>query len=130
MAGVEEVETFLERIPIVPGGVHFVNNAQGRSTGEAFVQIATLAGVEDALRRHRGCVGKRYIEVFKSSPGDMATFLGRVDARRQVRDGNALSEFEYLFVFYFMLLLTVCREKLKAKWPKARPFAAGTIGWG
>lgn len=82
-----DVEKFLEGIPIVPRGIHFVRDAQGKATGEAFVQLETADAVSAALARHKRSVGPRYIEVFRSSPVDMANHLRRADARRQLYTG-------------------------------------------
>lgn len=87
-----EVEQFLSGIPIVPSGVHFVRNSQGKPTGEAFVQLETPDAVTLALARDKQSMGKRYIEVFKSSPMDMANHLGRAEARRHMHpSGHAHS---------------------------------------
>lgn len=86
-----DIEKFLEGIPIAPGGIHFVRNAQGRATGEAFVQLESVDGVSAALQRHKLSVGRRYIEVFRSSPVDMANHLGRADAKRQLHAGAVVS---------------------------------------
>lgn len=86
-----DVEKFLEGIPIAPGGIHFVRNAQGRATGEAFVQLEDGDSVSIALQRDKLSVGRRYIEVFRSSPMDMANHLGRADARRQLHAGAAVT---------------------------------------
>lgn len=86
-----DVEKFLEGIPIAPGGIHFVQNAQGRATGEAFVQLEDPDSVSAALQRDKLSVGRRYIEVFRSSPMDMANHLGRADARRQLHAGAAIT---------------------------------------
>lgn len=77
-----DVARFLTPLPIVPAGIHFVRNSHGKATGEAFVQLETEEAVKAALGRHRLCIGRRYIEVFKSSPPDMSNHLGRADARR------------------------------------------------
>lgn len=84
-----DVEKFLAGIRIVPEGIHFVRNVYGKVTGEAFVQLATADGVAAALARHKRSVGRRYIEVFKSSPVDMANHLGRADAKRHLYAGGA-----------------------------------------
>lgn len=78
----QDIVEFLNGIAIVPAGIHFVRNAHGKATGEAFVQLDSAKGVSLALSRHKEMMGRRYIEVFKSSPVDMSNHLGRADARR------------------------------------------------
>jgi inhibitor of KinA sporulation pathway (predicted exonuclease) len=81
----QDVADFFLGIPIVPKGIHFVKNAHGKATGEAFVQLHAIESVQHALQRHKQTMGRRYIEVFKSNPVDMSNHLGRADARRRRR---------------------------------------------
>lgn len=80
----DDIAAFLHGLTIVPSGIHFVRNSQGKATGEAFVQLDSVEAVNIALTRHKEMMGRRYIEVFKSSPVDMSNHLGRVDSRRHV----------------------------------------------
>lgn len=80
----QDIVEFLHGITIVPAGIHFVRNAHGKATGEAFVQLDSAEAVNVALTRHKEMMGRRYIEVFKSSPVDMSNHLGRADARRHM----------------------------------------------
>lgn len=86
----EDVVNFFVGIPIVPKGIHFVKNAHGKATGEAFVQLHAMESVQHALQRHKQMMGRRYIEVFKSNPVDMSNHLGRADARRQMHQQQVL----------------------------------------
>lgn len=88
--GEQDVLDFFEGIPVVPNGVHFVRNAHGKATGEAFVQLHAQESVHLALQQHKKMMGRRYIEVFKSSPVDMSNHLGRADARRQLHQQQML----------------------------------------
>lgn len=69
-----DVLAFFSSVPAAPGGVRFVRNAAGKATGEAFLQVPP-GGMDRALRRHRHMMGPRYVEVFASSPADMAAHL-------------------------------------------------------
>lgn len=80
----QHIEEFLHGITIVPSGIHFVRNSNGKATGEAFVQLDSPESVNHALARDKQSMGRRYIEVFKSSPVDMSNHLGRADARRHM----------------------------------------------
>lgn len=86
----QDIVDFFVGIPIVPKGIHFVKNAHGKATGEAFVQLHALESVQHALQRHKQTMGRRYIEVFKSNPVDMSNHLGRADARRQLHQQQVL----------------------------------------
>eukprot|EP00871_Galdieria_phlegrea_P000519 jgi/Galph1/1468/GphlegSOOS_G149.1 len=68
----EDVLKFLQGVDIIPLGIHFVFNTQGKPTGEAFVQLTS----------------HRYIEVFKSTPQEMSTVLGRSDTRHPIPSTN------------------------------------------
>lgn len=81
----QHIVEFLHGIPIVPAGIHFVRNSHGKATGEAFVQLDSHDAVNLALMRHKQTMGRRYIEVFKSSPIDMSNHLGRADSRRHLQ---------------------------------------------
>lgn len=86
----QDIADFFVGIPIVPKGIHFVKNAHGKATGEAFVQLHAPESVQHALQRHKQTMGRRYIEVFKSNPVDMSNHLGRADARRQLHQQQVL----------------------------------------
>lgn len=52
---------------------HFSN--QGRSSGEAFVRLPTMATRDKCLSDlHGKHIGKRWIEVFKASEGELSSF--------------------------------------------------------
>lgn len=44
-------------------GVHLVKTAEGRATGECFVEMLTLRDVDEALRKDHQHMGHRYVEV-------------------------------------------------------------------
>lgn len=49
-------------------------NAEGRPSGEAFVELVEETDVEAALRKNNAMMGQRYIEVFRSSMEQMKRF--------------------------------------------------------
>ncbi|KAG5175460.1 hypothetical protein JKP88DRAFT_203579 [Tribonema minus] len=57
--------------------VNFVARADGRVTGEAYVKFASREDARQGLRRDRDMIGNRYIELFTSSPEEMARYLKR-----------------------------------------------------
>jgi len=52
-------------------GILFVHQADGRSTGDAFVLFGSDESANKALSKHRQCIGNRYIELFKSTTAEV-----------------------------------------------------------
>lgn len=52
-------------------GILFVHYPDGRSTGDAFVLMATEEEADKALKKHRDIMGTRYIELFKSTTAEV-----------------------------------------------------------
>ena len=52
-------------------GVHMPKTPEGRPLGEAYVEFASEAELQEALQRDRNKVGSRYIELFVSSKAEM-----------------------------------------------------------
>ena len=52
-------------------GILFVHYPDGRSTGDAFVLLATEEDAVSALKKHREIMGTRYIELFKSTTAEV-----------------------------------------------------------
>nr|KAF6477656.1 heterogeneous nuclear ribonucleoprotein F [Molossus molossus] len=70
----EEVVQFFSGLEIVPNGITLPVDAEGKLTGEAFVQFASQEWAEKALGKHKERIGHRYIEVFKSSQEEVRTY--------------------------------------------------------
>uniref|UniRef100_A0A4W3IFD6 Heterogeneous nuclear ribonucleoprotein H3-like n=1 Tax=Callorhinchus milii TaxID=7868 RepID=A0A4W3IFD6_CALMI len=70
----EEILQFFTGLEIVPNGITLPVDYQGRSTGEAFVQFASKEIAEKALGKHKDRIGHRYIEIFRSSRGEIRAF--------------------------------------------------------
>ncbi|XP_072916096.1 heterogeneous nuclear ribonucleoprotein H-like [Hemitrygon akajei] len=70
----EEILQFFTGLEIVPNGITLPVDYQGRSTGEAFVQFASKEIAEKALGKHKERIGHRYIEIFRSSRGEIRTY--------------------------------------------------------
>ncbi len=68
-ANAAEVIDFLRDITVKNGekGVHLTQQPDGRSTGEAYVEIETEADKAKALNLSGEYIGRRYIEVYDSS---------------------------------------------------------------
>ncbi|XP_051896806.1 heterogeneous nuclear ribonucleoprotein H3-like isoform X2 [Pristis pectinata] len=70
----EEILQFFTGLEIVPNGITLPVDYQGRSTGEAFVQFASKEIAEKALGKHKERIGHRYIEIFRSSRGEVRAY--------------------------------------------------------
>jgi heterogeneous nuclear ribonucleoprotein F/H len=53
------------------GGVHFTFVPDGRPSGEAFVELQSEDDVSKALAHHNEHMGRRYVEMFRASRGQM-----------------------------------------------------------
>uniref|UniRef100_A0A3Q3VYS6 RRM domain-containing protein n=1 Tax=Mola mola TaxID=94237 RepID=A0A3Q3VYS6_MOLML len=82
----EQVLTFFspgeglkETCPVSGGkdGILFVRYPDGRPTGDAFVLFACEEHVQCALRKHKEILGRRYIELFKSTAAEVQQVLNR-----------------------------------------------------
>lgn len=62
-----------ETCPVSGGkdGILFVRYPDGRPTGDAFVLFACEEHAQCALRKHKEILGKRYIELFKSTAAEV-----------------------------------------------------------
>lgn len=58
-------------------GILFVHYPDGRSTGDAFILMATEEESDKALKKHREIMGTRYIELFKSTTAEVQQVLNR-----------------------------------------------------
>ncbi|GAB1288309.1 Epithelial splicing regulatory protein 1 [Apodemus speciosus] len=79
-ATAEEVVAFFgQHCPITGGkeGILFVTYPDGRPTGDAFVLFACEEYAQNALRKHKELLGKRYIELFRSTAAEVQQVLNR-----------------------------------------------------
>lgn len=68
---------FFSGLEIVEDGVTIILNRRGRSSGEAFVEFATKAMAETALKKDREVLGNRYIEIFPTKKNAIPAQNGR-----------------------------------------------------
>uniref|UniRef100_A0A1A7YHA3 Heterogeneous nuclear ribonucleoprotein H3 (2H9) n=1 Tax=Iconisemion striatum TaxID=60296 RepID=A0A1A7YHA3_9TELE len=75
----EEVASFFSDCDIVgkEDGVCLTYSKDGRSTGEAFMELPTAEDYKNALSKDRKYMGHRYIEVFKSKRSEMDWVMKR-----------------------------------------------------
>ncbi|XP_041968409.1 heterogeneous nuclear ribonucleoprotein H-like [Aricia agestis] len=83
---VDDVIDFLGGVNIVGGkdGVHLTEVRPGRPSGECFVEVQSAQDVEEAMKKDKENMGKRYIEVFSTDRQDMEWAL---NAMRQSENG-------------------------------------------
>ena len=62
-----KVIEFFAGLEIEDNGVLIVSDFKGRASGDAFVQFTSAADAASALKKNKKSMGRRYIEVFKSS---------------------------------------------------------------
>uniref|UniRef100_G3PVF9 RRM domain-containing protein n=1 Tax=Gasterosteus aculeatus aculeatus TaxID=481459 RepID=G3PVF9_GASAC len=58
-------------------GLLFVKYPDGRPTGDAFVLFSCEEYAQNALKRHKQILGKRYIELFRSTAAEVQQVLNR-----------------------------------------------------
>uniref|UniRef100_A0A8C1SLF3 Epithelial splicing regulatory protein 1 n=1 Tax=Cyprinus carpio TaxID=7962 RepID=A0A8C1SLF3_CYPCA len=58
-------------------GILFVRFPDGRPTGDAFVLFSCDEHAQNALKKHKDILGKRYIELFKSTAAEVQQVLNR-----------------------------------------------------
>lgn len=81
---IEDVVKFLHGIKIsvkpsetdakVPS-VYLTTNAEGRPSGEAFIELADDDDLDAALKRNNAMMGQRYIEVFRSNQEQLSKHI-------------------------------------------------------
>ncbi|XP_056268795.1 epithelial splicing regulatory protein 2 isoform X1 [Pseudoliparis swirei] len=79
-AAPQEVLSFLgSESPVTDGGegLLFVKYPDGRPTGDAFVLFSCEEYAQNALKRHKQILGKRYIELFRSTAAEVQQVLNR-----------------------------------------------------
>ncbi|CAG4946333.1 unnamed protein product [Colias eurytheme] len=83
---VEDVLDFLSGVNVLNNkeGVHLTEVRPGRPSGECFVEVVSQADVEEALKKDKENMGKRYIEVFSTDHQDMEWAL---NAMKQTENG-------------------------------------------
>uniref|UniRef100_A0A8C9TM41 Epithelial splicing regulatory protein 1 n=1 Tax=Scleropages formosus TaxID=113540 RepID=A0A8C9TM41_SCLFO len=70
---------FTPACPVTGGkeGILFVKYPDGRPTGDAFVLFSCDEHAQNALKKHKEILGKRYIELFKSTVAEVQQVLNR-----------------------------------------------------
>lgn len=69
------------------GTIWFTQDIIGRPSGEAFVEFASEEAANEAFQKDKQNIGSRYIELFKSSPGELMANWSRRRAFGNGRGG-------------------------------------------
>lgn len=72
----QDIDIFFSGLQIIPYGITITMDQDGRASGDAYVEFATNQDVEAAMKKHKEKMGHRYIEVFRSSKGDIKHVVG------------------------------------------------------
>jgi len=75
---VDEIKNFFSNCKFKEGeSVHLTVTREGRPSGEAYIELDTEEDLEEALKKDRESMGKRYVEVFKSKYSEMQWVIQR-----------------------------------------------------
>jgi heterogeneous nuclear ribonucleoprotein F/H len=66
-----DIATFFGDLRVAPNGVHIVLNAEGRPSGDGFVEFETMADAVQALQKHKKYLGPRFVEVYATTLREM-----------------------------------------------------------
>ncbi|KAJ9556227.1 hypothetical protein OSB04_010841 [Centaurea solstitialis] len=76
-AGKDDIIDFFKEFTLSEDSIHMTFNSEGRPTGEALVEFASLDDSKAALAKDRMTLGSRYIELFMSSPEELKEAVSR-----------------------------------------------------
>eukprot|EP00249_Psilotum_nudum_P017256 c26237_g1_i1 orf=591-1967(-) len=68
-----DITAFFKGMQIVADGIFLCTHADCRPTGEAFVEFVNEETATRAMQLHREPMGSRYVELFRSTKGEMMT---------------------------------------------------------
>uniref|UniRef100_A0A7I4A7R3 RRM domain-containing protein n=1 Tax=Physcomitrium patens TaxID=3218 RepID=A0A7I4A7R3_PHYPA len=68
-----DITAFFKGMQVVADGIFLCTHADGRPTGEAFVEFVNEETAARAMQLHREPMGSRYVELFRSTKGEMMT---------------------------------------------------------
>nr|CAD7392308.1 unnamed protein product [Timema cristinae] len=87
-ASIDEILKFFGECKIKDGklGIHMTMSAEGRPSGEAYVEFDSEEDIENALKKDLQRMGHRYIEVFKVKRSEMEWDVNRSGTTGQTMD--------------------------------------------
>jgi len=74
-------------VPRGVAGIHMVLGGNGRPNGEAFVEFGSEELADAAMAKDKQTMGTRYVEVFRSTPEQMAAALQRAGKSNNIGPG-------------------------------------------
>lgn len=101
------LQFFSPSCPVTDGteGILFVRFPDGRPTGDAFVLFSREEYAENALKKHKEILGKRYIELFKSTAAEVQQVCTNI---HPVYDGSQ-------FIAFLPLVRLTCLATMNEK---------------
>ncbi|CAN0065198.1 unnamed protein product, partial [Phaeothamnion confervicola] len=78
------VVDFFVGVRMDPGAIMLLHNTRG----EAFAKFTSEAALEAAIKKDKERIGRRYIEVFRASPEELAEAKEKVAAAAKAREGE------------------------------------------
>ena len=57
--------------------IHFTKNREGRPSGDAYIEMASLRDVKEGLKNDKKYMGSRYLEVFEARYSEMEWMLNK-----------------------------------------------------
>ncbi|PKA65945.1 hypothetical protein AXF42_Ash010354 [Apostasia shenzhenica] len=76
-AGKDDILDFFKDYELSEDRIHIVLNADGKPTGEAYVEFASADASRSAMAKDRKTLGSRYIELFPSTAKEMDDSVSR-----------------------------------------------------
>merc|ERR1719209_1617320 len=67
----QEIAQFFAGIEIAPYGITITMDQDGRPSGEAYIEFASLEAREQAMEKNKEKIRHRYIEIFKCTKQDV-----------------------------------------------------------
>ncbi|KAL6976654.1 hypothetical protein U1Q18_025441 [Sarracenia purpurea var. burkii] len=94
-AGKDDIMDFFKDFELSEDSIHITANAEGRPTGEAFVEFVNAEDSKAAMRKDRMTLGNRYIELFPSSHEELnaAVSRGRLNVSSKPKSSDEGKEF-------------------------------------
>ena len=131
----KNIKEFFHPLNVV--SVRFTTDNVGRPSGRAYVDFESEQDLKEALKRHRDCIGHRYIELFRDDGSNIPGGSGkrRKEGRREDRpweqkatastEPESIAESGRLFIRNLSFLTT--EEQLTELFGKFGPLTEATI---